>query len=683
MLKKPDNEEALHQWANTIIEDARDLRRGHETAWWEQLCIYGGDLWVNYNPHSLNVWKSLRLPITESGWVSISANPIVRTEYAKVLKNKPILDWSARSGDKSDLDAAETADKIWNSYVEKKFAMPKVRRDAVIWTLTCGLGAVFVDYDETADGQVDVVVGPDGEPIFDPAMLKSVQRYYKDKKKAAKTTSIPQGEFRVRALGPMQWGWDFATNDYTQAQWGFVSETYDVNEVYRRWNVEVNPTNYAKPNILERRVLEKVDLTGTIVGSSQTPDSQELVVVHRLFIRPGHRYFRDGAEIIYTEDEFIDATPYPYGHGELPISAMGHIPMPGSRYPLSVVSQIRDPVLQISKTESQIVENRDLMGNPPWIEYDYHNIPEGKLTNEPGLRIKIPFRPNGSDPHPVEMPELPQYVQQLPEQLLTFINTIAGQGETSQGRVPPGARSGVAIAYLQEEDDTKLGPTIQEFEEMIERMAWQLMRTMAERYDLPRMAIIPKKHAEPEIINFTGTMLAGVGGVNVQAGSALPRSKAAKQQFMLDLYQMGIETDPRKIKEMLELGEGQPEEWERDMEQAERENQRMAQGQQQKVLDWYNHMAHLVVHRRFMKTPDFEAYPEQIQQIYIDHDALHQRFLTGVAVAQQAGVPTPNQSVPQPQMGNGQNNQAPAQGGPVASSNGSSPPPSPVDYQPQ
>jgi hypothetical protein len=93
-------------------------------------------------------------------------NPIVRTEYAKVLKNKPILDWSARSGDKSDLDAAETADKIWNSYVEKKFAMPKVRRDAVIWTLTCGLGAIFVDYDETADGQVDVVVGPDGEPVF-------------------------------------------------------------------------------------------------------------------------------------------------------------------------------------------------------------------------------------------------------------------------------------------------------------------------------------------------------------------------------------------------------------------------------------------------------------------------------------------------------------------------------------
>jgi hypothetical protein len=681
MLKKPENEEALHDWANTIIEDARALRRGHETAWWEQLCIYGGDLWVNYNPHSMR----LEEPDAPDHRVRLGinlTNPIVRTEYAKILKNKPILDWSARSGDKSDLDAAETADKIWSNYVEKKFAMPKVRREAVIWTLTAGMGAIFVDYDDSSDGQVDVIVGPDGEPVFDPEMQDQVKQYYKDQKKGPKTRPIPQGEFRIVPLGPMQWGWDFSTNDYTDAQWGFVSETYDVNTVYRRWGKEVTPGKQVRPNLLERRVLEKVDLTGTINGATVTPDAQELVIVHRLFIRPGHRFFRDGAEIIFTEEELIDATPFPFGHGELPFSAMGHIPMPGSRYPLSVVSQIRDPVLEISKTESQLVENRNLMANPIWIEYDYHNIPEGKLTNEPGLRVKIPFRPNGSDPHPVEMPEMPNYVQALPKDLSEFINTISGQGETSQGRVPPGARSGVAIAYLQEEDDTKLGPTIQEFEEMIERMAWQLMRTMAERYDLPRTAIIPKKHSEPEVINWTGTMLAGVGGVNVQAGSALPRSKAAKQQFMLDLYQMGIETDPRKIKEMLELGEGQPEEWERDMEQAERENQKMSQGQPQKVLDWYNHMAHLVVHRRFMKTPEYEDMPPQIQKIYEDHDQLHQRFLTGVAMAQQAGIPTPNQSVPEPQMGNGQNNQTPTQGGPVASANGASPP-SPVDYQPQ
>jgi len=681
MLTKPSNQEELYDWALTLVEDGRAVRRGHETLWWEQLCIYGGDLWVNYNPHSMK----LEEPDAPDHRVRLAinlTNPIVRTEYAKILKNKPILDWTARSGDKSDLDAAEVADKVWNNYMEKKFSLPKIRRDAVIWAITCCMGAIFADYDDSVDGEQEVIIGPDGSPIFDPQQIEQLQATIRAEGGRVKKQTIPMGDHRVRALGPMQWGWDFSTNDYTQAAFGWVSETYDVNTVYRRWGKEVTPGKKASPNLLEKRVLEKVDLVGTLGGSHITPDGQELVVVHRLFIRPGHRYFPDGAEIIFTDDEFIDATPYPFGHGELPISAMGHIPMPGSRYPLSVVSQIRDPVLEISKTESQLVENRNLVSNPPFIDYDYHNIPEGKVTNEPGLRLTIPFRPNGSDPHYMDVPEMPAYVQNLPENLQQFVNTIAGQGETTQGRVPTGARSGVAIAYLQEEDDTKLGPTIQEFEEMIERFAWQMMRTTAERYDIPRIALIPKKHAEPEVIHFIGTQLTGVGGVKVQAGSALPRSRAAMQAFALDLFTMGIETDPRKIKEMLDLGQGQPEEWERDMQQAERENQKLSLGNQQKVLEWYNHMAHLVVHRRHMKTVEYENYPEPIQQMYEEHDKMHQKFLTGVAMAQQAGVPTPGQSMPQPQVENGANNQSPVQGGPVAAQNGAAPA-GPMDAMPQ
>jgi hypothetical protein len=682
MLKKPDNETELFDWALCLIEDGRAVRRGHETLWWEQLCIYGGDLWVSFNPHSLK----LEEPDAPDHRVRLAinlCNPIVRTEYAKILKNKPILDWTARSGDKSDLDSADTADKVWNNYVEEKFSLPKVRRDAVIWTLTCGMGCLFSDYDPSVDGEVEVIVGPDGSPIFDPQQIEAYQAEVRESGGRVKKQTIPKGDHRLVALGPMQWGWDFSTNDWSKAAFGWVSETYDVDVVYRRWGKEVTPSKKASPNFLEKRVLEKVDLTGTLGATSITPDAQELIVVHRLFIRPGHRYFPDGAELIFTDDEFIDGTPYPFGHGELPFSAMGHIPMPGSRYPLSVLSQIRDPVLEISKTESQLVENRNLISNPPFIDYDYHNIPEGKVTNEPGLRITIPFRPNGSDPHYIDVPEMPAYVQDLPENLQQFVNTIAGQGETAQGRVPTGARSGVAIAYLQEEDDTKLGPTIQEFEEMIERFAWQVMRNTAERYDIPRLALIPKKHAEPEVIHFIGTQLTGVGGVKVQAGSALPRSRAAMQAFALDLFTMGIETDPRKIKEMLDLGQGQPEEWERDMQQAERENQKMAQGQECKVLDWYNHMAHLVVHRREMKTIDYENLPEHIQKIYEDHDAMHQKFLTGVAQANAAGVPTPGQSMPQPQVANGQNNQTPVQGGPVASTNGAAPQAGPLDGMPQ
>lgn len=659
------------------------MRKGHEVQWWENLCAFSGDMWVQFNPHS----KRLEELDAPEHRVRLGINliqPVVRTEYAKLLKNRPILECQASSNNKRHIDGAKLGDKVLNNYAEVQFGFPSIRREAVIWTLTCGMGSIFTDYDESSAGETEVLVDPNGTPIVDPAAIKAVQRYYRDKHRKPKTSVMPQGDARLRALGPMQWGWDFATNNPSLASWCYVSEVYDALEVKRRWGVEVETQKYAKPNMLERRLLEKADLTGTFnrQGSGSSPTHQDLVIIHRLFIRPGHYYFPDGAEIIFSEEDLIDATKYPFAHGQLPVSTMGHIPLPGSRYPLSTVGQVKDPVLELSKTESQLLENRNLMGNPPWIYYKQHKIEEDAIQNRPGLHLEINYHPGMPDPHPVEMPEMPTYIQNLPERLERYVQSISGQGETSQGRVPPGARSGVAIAYLQEEDDTKLGPTVLEFEEMIGRVGWQLLSVIAQNYDLPRTVRITKPNGSLETFDFIGSMLEGVEGVSCQAGSALPRSKAAKQQFILDLYSMGVETDPRKVKQMLELGEGEAEEWEMDMEQADRENDRMQRGQPQPVKEWYNHQAHILRHRRFMKSPDYEMLPDQIKQVLEDHDVLHQQYLTGVASAAQMGVPTPGQSIPQAQMGPGQNNQQAVQGGPLAQ-NGQTPQASTIDAQPQ
>jgi hypothetical protein len=620
--KRPKPQDDLHSWSRALLDDGEERRKPHEGVWWENLATYSGDLWAEWDPHTNRLEErtpagdyKVRIPINY-------AQPIVRTEYAKLVKNKPILDILAKSTDKKDLNSAQVGDRMMQ-FAEKHLYLPRVRRRAAWWTLVCGQGGIFVDYDPKAIGEIQVLAGPDGQPVFDERMVNAIRRHYRDKKKAPKTIAIPQGDLVVKAMSPFNWVWDMSKIYLEDAMWVIVSEAMDVDEVWKRWDMDVQPDQDVQPGVIERRLLARSDVTGRAQMKAAT--SQPLVKVSRLFIRPGHRYFPNGQEIVFCDECIISQQDYPFDHGELPLSVMGHIPYGVTQHPLSVLTQIRGPVLEASRTISQLVENRNLMSNPPWLVPRQARIKQD-IENRPGLRIEYDHSPVAPPPAPIQMPEMPMYVQQLIETFKANILEISGQGETSQGKVPAGARSGVAIAYLQEEDDTKLGPTVQEFEEMIERSHLQILNGFAQFYDAPRTIQIYKPHSEPEVFDFMGSMLEGVAGLEVQAGSALPRSKAAKQQFVLDLFDRGLIQDPSVVKQWLELGQGEPDEAEVDKTQAERENRELQTGQPQPVEEWYNHAMHHLVHRRYMKSPEFFELPAPIQQMFKDHDEEHSRF---------------------------------------------------------
>src|SRR5262252_8454683 len=315
--------------------------------------------------------------------------------------------------------------------------------------------------------------------------------------------AIPLGELRHAALSPFQLIFDFSKLDFNEAWWCIVTEVYDVDEIYKRWGVEVDGEKDSKPGILDQRTFERWDLSAKPVMAWSRGDSQQLAQVHRMFVRPGHRYFPGGTEIVFTDSELIMHQNFPWKHNMLPVGVCGHVPQPWGQWTASVVPQIKPVVLELSKTESQLIENRNLIGNPPWIEYRENKF-DGEIVNRPGLRLEINYIPNVPEPHPVQMPKIAQYIKDLVPMLKEHILEISGQSEVSQGKVPAGARAGVTIAYLQEEDDTKLGPTVTEYEECMERVAWMQLQVIAQEYDVPRTMRIYKPHAEPEGLDFYG-----------------------------------------------------------------------------------------------------------------------------------------------------------------------------------
>jgi len=254
------NDESLFDWGMNLVDDGRARRRTLDAQWYENICTYSGDLWADYDP-VLNMLIESRRPKHRVRLPVNLAQPAVRTEYAKLLKNRPMVNSLARSNERRDLDAAEVGDSILDNYVEFDLHMPKVRRRMLQWVVICGMGGIFVEHDDMAMGETKVFVDETGNPVFDERRIEEVQQYWRDRKKAPKTVSIPMGELRNRAFSPFQLIWDFSQIDFEDAQWMVYSEIMDIDYIFNRWEVEVKGDHGAKPGILARRDIERWDIT--------------------------------------------------------------------------------------------------------------------------------------------------------------------------------------------------------------------------------------------------------------------------------------------------------------------------------------------------------------------------------------------------------------------------------------
>jgi len=115
----------------------------------------------------------------------------------------------------------------------------------------------------------------------------------------------------------------------------------------------------------------------------------------------------------------------------------------------------------------------------------------------------------------------------------------------------------------------------------------------------------------------------------VQSGSSLPPSRVARQEFVMQLWAARIIQDPRVVLRLLEFGnvEGLYEDLNLDIAQAQRENERLKNGDPNVVVeDFHNHEVHIYEHDKFRKTAEYEALPDEIKELFRRHVEEHRRM---------------------------------------------------------
>jgi hypothetical protein len=687
---------------NENYQRMKGARSQMERQWYLNMAFYYGK--QNVIPQAVKgVGNRLIVPPAPPWRVRLVINkirPIIRKELAKLTSQKPSASVIPASSDDSDLFAAQAGEQIWESMYYGKDLKIVIRR-AIWWMLVTGTGYVKTYWD---DNKVD---SPNPDTSY-------------------------QGDICYSPETPFHIGIPDVREESLENQPYLIHSSTRTPEWLRQHYKKALDGQEIKPNVKGANEILNDAYLNLVGASTQDNDA---VLIHEMHIKPGgHPRFPEGGVLTVCGDQVIQFAPvFPYDHGEFCFTKFDHIPS-GKYYATSVIEDLLPIQREYNRTRSQIVESKNRMSKPQ-MSAQMGSVDVSKITTEPGQYVL--YKPGFQPPQPIPLQGLPSYVLQEVQQLQLDFDDISGQHEVSKGTVPPGVTAATAISYLQEQDDSMLATEIDSVESGMEKVAKHTLSLIGQYWDLPRIVKITGVDGSWDAAMFQGSDLKGNTDIRIEAGSALPTSKAAKQALITDWMKLGF-IQPEEGMQVLDMG-GIVKLYESvkiDQAQARRENLKMQNvddaliqemfklptdpntGKPVPQVDpvsgkpllpdpvipvntWDNHAIHIDIHNKYRKSQAFEQLDPMKQLLFEIHVQKHMEaiaaphiggmptaeMMIGIAEQQRNQPPPSDTNMPMPgDMQNGQGQQPqgqPPPQDPNSSGGPSGPVPMPDMSQPQ
>jgi hypothetical protein len=613
-----------------LLRQARTARSRLEPIWFMNVAFYEGLHWLAWDG------RALFEPKLRPGRMRLVDNriqPIVRKEVAKLSKSRPVFTAVPNSGDTSDTNAAELTEQLAR-YMWQHLKLNEQRTKALLWSRICGAGFLKAYWDSTVGPKRQVLVGdagqvitaPNGAPL-DPMMVMGLPE---EVRRGVKVKTIAQGDVRVETRSPFQMYPDPIADSWSEAEWVIEESIKSVGWVRDRYGVTLQADTPANPGLIQARMGGGNLLSPGYGGYNG-------VRVREYWCRPCNEY-PNGCRTVWSQNQILDQDLSPFD--PFPYVMIRGIEVPGRLWPSSIVEALRPQNVELNKLLSQIAENSNRVGNPTILASKQAiNDPDkfiANISSPGGIHFFDDIGSPNTVPTYLQAPPLPEYLIQRIQQIYESIQEIAGQHDVSSASVPPGVTAASAINLLMESDDTMLAPAVEDYEIGLGDLGTKVMRLVAEFYTDQRTIQIGGDNGSWQFIDFKGSMLKGNTRVQVQAGSAFPQSKAAKQAQIQDLMtyfvQSGNPPHGRQLAQFLQdsqIGgaERLVEDYTRTEQQVNRENVKLGQGVPVPINDYDEDQDHIDGHQDFQRTPAYDNLPPQIKQLFAQHVSAHRQRL--------------------------------------------------------
>lgn len=646
-LGDKDFQNKVISWTKSAHLRCRTIRQQIERQWYINMAFYIGKQNVAVIPISSasSAATGVRLYIPPAPYyrarpILNRIRPIIRTELSKLTAQKPSATIVPSTSEDADTAAALAGEQIWETvYRDKKIG--SIFRQTMLWTLTTGNGFMKTYWDPNAKD-------PSGNP----------------------------GDFCYEMVTPFHlFVPDMLAEDIESQPYIIHIQAKSPEWIKMNYGMDVQPNVMEANDILNDSFLQ-------LVGAGDFRKNS--VLCYEVWVKPGNvEFMPNGGMYTIVGDRVVQFVPgNPYVHQQYPFVKFGHLPT-GRFYCDSVINDLIPIQREYNRTRGQIIEAKNRMSHPQLIAAQ-GSIDAAKITTEPGQVIL--YKLGYPKPEPLPLQNLPAYVMQEIQNLLMDFEDISGQHQVSKGQVPSGVTAATAINFLQEQDESMLSATFQNIEEGFEKIGFQTLCYVKQYWDTPRLVRVTGKNQQFNVVSFQGSDLRNNTDIHIEAGSALPTSKSAKQALLMDLMGQGF-IPPEKGLELMEVGGVQNlyEELKVDSAQAQRENMRMA-AVTQKILSEYlmtfqgvdpatgqpqlidpntqqplqdqngqptepplivpvnsydNHAVHIQVHNTFRKSQEYETLDPETKSLFEEHVNQH---MAAAGMVPGAPAPLPGQN---------------------------------------
>ncbi|MBP3619751.1 MAG: hypothetical protein J6J24_03725 [Clostridia bacterium] len=541
--------------------------------------------------------------------------PIIDIRLSKLSKIKPKMMVVPATNEEQDLYTAKLGKKILQSVSNKMNLVAKINQ-ATKWSEICGTSFYKISWNSNL-GQV-VAIEEDGK-------------------------KIKTGDVDISVCSPFEIYPDSSTHESLEDCQSLIhARAYSVAQIKQMYGVDVAGKDvnvYSLDGVSSS--LGGLGIGGIATKLIETKRKNSAIVIEK-YVKPTEE-FPQGRMIIVAGDKLVYDGELPYANGidgkrDFPFVRQICNDEVGNFWGVSMINRLIpiQRAYNAVKNRKQEYLNRLTMGVLAVEDgsVDIDNLEEEGLA--PG-KILV-YRQGANAPKFLGGEQVPTEFEKEEEKLLQEFSTLSGTSEIGSMESVSASLSGVALELLIDENETRLKVTTDSIRGAIKILAKQVLRLYREFATFPRLVKIVGENGDLDAFYFKGSDISS-DDVQFDAENDTNDTLSQRRNMIFSLLDKGLLQDENgkisnsvKAKILENVGFGI---WEHSVDLAElhlknadAENNKMINGQMQKVKEIDEHSIHIEQHTAYMLKVIYSGdVEEDVERMFLKHIQMHRESL--------------------------------------------------------